>query len=201
MPLAVRRGGSWVPAGPEDVRVYRNGSWSAPLAVYIRQGGAWKVAWAPVDPSLVEVHTPSATLQNSGNAYVTPLSQALATSVFVRVTARVEGYVFAGVYTQEVWVEWDIEYRVNGGPWSLLRHDRYESRETSSLLFPERWNRSVERSYTINTSPAVDEKIEVRVIHRGEGHNGQGYFGGPERDGTWVRVDRVEIRHAWEGLV
>jgi len=99
-----------------------------------------------------------------------------------------------------VWIEWDIEYRVNGGPWSLLRHDRYESRETSSLLLPRRWNRSTERSYTFNISPAVDEKIEVRVIHRGEGHNGQGYFD-LERAGTWVRVDRVEIRHAWEGLV
>lgn len=205
MSLQIRKGSYWYEVGPDNLKVRRGNQWVTPTAAYVRVNGEWKPIWASVDPSLVERHNPSRTLQNTNDAYITPTSKALVTKLVVKVTARVRGTVFAGWHGNQYWqtvtVKWGIDYRVNGGSWVRLRTDQYSKGEGSNILFTKSFSGTVERSYTFTFTPSPDQTYEFRVIHLGESSTSGGYFRSTERDGTWVRVDSIEIHHDWVGKI
>lgn len=145
-----------------------------------------------------EEYTPNKTLQNSGDEYVSPQSGTYNSKLCIKLTARVEGNVFAGAYTQTVTVRWKIYYRKNGGNWTEWKTDSFSGSATSTLLFTERFSRSTERSYEIPVNASPD-KYEIKVVHDGEWSSGGGYWGSREKDGTWVRVDEVKFIHKWPG--
>lgn len=205
MPLQIRKGSYWYEIGPDNLKVRRLSQWVTPKAAYVRVNGEWKPVWASVDPSLVERHNPSRTLQNNNDVYITPISKALVTKLVVKLTARVRGRVYAGwtgnQYWQTVTVKWGIDYRVPGWNWVRLRTDQYSKGEGSDILFTKSFYGETERSYTFTFTPSPDQTYEFRVIHLGESSNSGGYFESSERDGTWVRVDSIEIHHDWVGKV
>lgn len=205
MPLQIRKGSYWYEVGPNNLKVRRLSQWVTPKAAYVRVNGEWKPVWASVDPSLVERHNPSRTLQNNNDVYITPVSKALVTKLVVKLTARVRGRVFAGwtgnQYWQTVTVRWGIDYREPGWNWVRLRTDQYSKGEGSDILVTKAFSGETERSYTFTFTPSPDQAYEFRVIHLGESSTSGGYFESSERDGTWVRVDSIEIHHDWVGKV
>lgn len=205
MSLQVRKGSYWYEVGPDNLKVRRLSQWVTPKAAYVRVNGEWKPVWASVDPSLVERHNPSRTLQNNNDVYITPISKALVTKLVVKLTARVRGRVYAGwtgnQYWQTVTVKWGIDYRVPGWNWVRLRTDQYSKGEGSDILVTKSFYGETERSYTFTFTPSPDQTYEFRVIHLGESSNSGGYFESSERNGTWVRVDSIEIHHDWVGKV
>lgn len=205
MSLQVRKGSYWYEVGPDNLKVRRLSQWVTPKAAYVRVNGEWKPVWASVDPSLVERHNPSRTLQNNNDVYITPTSKALVTKLVVKLTARVRGRVYAGwignQYWQTVTVKWGIDYRVPGWNWVRLKTDQYSKGEGSDILVTKSFYGETERSYTFTFTPSPDQTYEFRVIHLGESSNSGGYFESSERNGTWVRVDSIEIHHDWVGKV
>lgn len=205
MSLRIRKGSSWYEVGPDSLKVRRGNQWVTPTAAYVRVNGEWKPIWASIDPSLVERHNPSITLQNTNDAYITPTSKALVTKLVVKLSARVRGRVFAGWYENEYWqtvtIKWGIDYRVNGGSWVRLKADQFSFGTGSFFLTPKSFNEMVERSYTFTFTPSPDQTYEFRVIHLGESSTPGGYFGSSQRDGTWVRVHSIEIHHDWVGKI
>lgn len=205
MSLQIRKGSYWYQVGPDNLKVRRGNQWVTPVAVYVRVNGEWKAVWAPVYPTLIERYNPSITLQNTNDAYITPTSRPLVTKLVVKVAARVQGRVYAGWYGNQYWqtvtVKWGIDYRVNGGSWVRLRTDQYSKGEGSDILFPSPFHGTVERSYTFTFTPSPDETYEFRVIHLGESSTSGGYFEIDQREGTWVRVDSIEIHHDWVGKI
>lgn len=147
---------------------------------------------------LAEEFTPLVTLQNYGDSYTAPQSGSYNSKLYVKVTARVQGNTFAGVYTQYVTIRWKIYYRKNGGSWVLWKTDSYTDGRTSSLFSTRSFASSTTRTYSLNV-PSNQDRYELKVVHDNEWSNGQGYFGTTERNGTWVRVDEVKYYHAWPG--
>src|SRR5690606_22732228 len=101
MSIQIRKGSHWYEVGYDNLKVRRGNQWVTPTTVYVRVNGEWKPVWAAVDPSLVERYNPSITLQNTNDAYITPISRPLVTKLVVKLSARVDGRVYAGWYDNQ----------------------------------------------------------------------------------------------------